>query len=181
MDMRVNKKGTIMANSYYQIAGQINKDERSKHYNIFLNDADEAQEMLNNEQFRHIYSVLRNKYQVIYKLFGEENFKRLSFEYFKYNPVQSVKLENYGKSFGDFIGSLPQLSEYKYLKWIAKLDWFWFNPVEEGSTIQLPKGTLNSWASIYKDQNSIEILIDEAIIENLQIQKIGKEIQIVAI
>lgn len=170
-----------MGNSYYQIASQLNKDERSKHYNIFLSDPVDEQESSNNEKFRQVYTILRNKYQVIYKLFGEDNFKKLSYEYFKYNPVQSAKIDAYGKTFSDFIGNFPQLAEFKYLKWIAKLDWFWFSPVDEGTTIQLPKGTLSSWASVYKDQALIDILIDESIIENLQIQKIGKEIKIVAI
>lgn len=170
-----------MDNNYYQIAGQLNKDKRSKHYNIFLNEPDTEQEIYNNEKFNQIYSLLKDKFQVVYKLFGEKNFRLLTLEYFKYNPIQSAKMETYGRSFPDFLGNLPQLNQYRYMKWIAKLDWFWFNPVNDGETIQLPKGTLISWASIYKEQDSIDIEIDESIIENLQIQKEGKEIKIVAI
>lgn len=171
-----------MENSYYQITQQISKDERSKHYNIFLHDAEEVQLIQNNEKFRQIESLLRTKYQVIFKLFGDKNFRFIAFEYFKYNPIQSSKLESYGKSFSDFIGSMDQLSDYRYLKWMAKLDWFWFDPsLEPGDSIQLPKGTLTSWASVYKNQNNIDIQIDESIIENLQIKKVGTEIQIVAI
>ena len=150
-------------------------------YKRQLYDSEEEQEIYNNQKFLQIYSILRNKYQVIFRLVGDQNFKKISYEYFKYNPVQSAREEHYGNSFSDFLGTLNQLSEFRYIKWLAKLDWFWFNPVSEGDTIQLPKGTLNSWASIYKNQESINIEINESVIENLQIQKIGKEIQIVAI
>lgn len=170
-----------MENSYYQITQQISKNERSKHYNIFLHDPEEEQQIQNNEKFRQIESLLRTKFQVIFKLFGEKNFRFVAYEYFKYNPVQSTKLEIYGKSFSDFLGSMDQLSDLRYLKWIAKLDWFWCSHTNAGDSIQLPKGTLNSWANIYKNQNNIEVQIDESIIENLQIKKVGKEIQIVAI
>ena len=170
-----------MENSYYQIADLFSKNSRSKHYDLFLNDPAEAQTLHNCEKFRKIESVLKEKFQVIHQLLGENNFRHISFEYFKYNPVQSAKFDSYGKSFSDFLGSYSLLVDYPYLKWLAKLDWFWFNRVENGESIQLPKGTLSSWACIYKNQNDIEIEINESIIERLQIQKIGKEIQIVSI
>jgi hypothetical protein len=170
-----------MENSYHQIIEQITKNERSKHYNLFLHDAGEEQQIYNNQKFLQIYNLLKDKYQVVFRLFGEDNFKYLAYEYFKFNPVQSAKLQNYGQSFSELLGTLDQLSQYKYLQWIAKLDWFWFNPVHEGDRIDLPVGTLQSWASIYKDQPEVDIQIDESITETLQIQKIGKETQIVAI
>lgn len=169
-----------MDNSYREIVNLLNsKNARSKHYNIFLHDPDSEQEMYNNKKFQQIYNILKNKYQVILRLFGERNFQKVAYEYFQYNPVQSSKLDHYGKSFSDFLGSVDQLREFRYLKWIAKLDWFWFGPVEDGDSITLPKGTLKSWSILYKDQDLVDISIDESIIETLQIKKVGKEIQIV--
>lgn len=167
-----------MENSYSQIKDHLARNERSRHYNIFLHTPEQEQEILNNEGFLKVNNLLKNKFQVLFKLMGEANFKNLSYEYFKYNPIHSSKMDSYGKTFPDFIASLTQLSNFKYLKWLAKLDWFWFNPIEEGQTIQLPKGTLSSWSSVLKAEDNIEIWIDESIIENLRVEKNGSQISL---
>jgi hypothetical protein len=170
-----------MENSYYQFAQQILKNEKSKHYNMFLIDEEEEQEKFNNEKFQHVLNLLKEKYQVTYKLFGEKNFTIISFEYFKYNPIQSSSSVNYGKTFSDFLGSVEELNDIRYVRWIAKLDWFWFTQTDYSGSVNLPKGTLHSWGNIYKDQNQIDINIDECIIEKLQIKKVGKEFTIVVV
>lgn len=168
-----------MENSYYQIAQQVLKDERSKHYDVFLQTSDEGQEKFNNEKFIDVFRILKNKHQIIYKLFGDLNFKILAYEYFLYNPVQSSTQDKYGKNFSEFLGSLEQLEELNYIKWLAKLDWFWFNERNHNDSIALPKGTLSSWGNIHKDEHFISIAVDESIIENVVIKKAGKEIALV--
>jgi len=170
-----------MENSYYQIAHQISKNERSKHYNIMLMDPDQAQEKFNTAKFLEVFNILKDKYQAAFKLFGENNFQSITYEYFLYNPIQSSSSETYGKSFPDFIASIGELSELKYVKWIAKLDWFWFTQVDYTGRIQLPQGTLESWGNIYKGEAQINIQINESIIEQLEIRSRGKEYTIVAV
>ncbi|MFT6631858.1 MAG: hypothetical protein ACJAS4_001819 [Bacteriovoracaceae bacterium] len=170
-----------MENSYHHIAHQLLKNEKSKNYGIYLSDEDQSQEKLNNEQFEQVYELLKDKYIVIHRLFGKANFVNICYEYFRYNPVQSSKKQNYGRTFPEFLDSMSEVEEHSFVPWLAKLDWFWTNCRELNEEIKLPKGTLNSWASVYKDQDEIDIAIDSRISETLAIKKVGNEYSIVVL
>jgi hypothetical protein len=168
-----------MDNSYHHIAHQILKNEKSKNHETYLSDEDSAQEKLNNEQFGQVYEQMKDKFTVIHKLFGENNFVNICYEYFRYNPVQSSKKKNYGHSFPEFLDSMSEVEEHIFIPWLAKLDWYWTSCRDSDDEIKLPKGTLNSWASVYKDQDSIDISIDTRLSETLSIKKVGNEYSIV--
>lgn len=169
-----------MQNSYYQIAHQLLKKDKSQHYNLFRSEIFEDQEKLNNEKFREVFNILKTQYPVVYKLFGEKNFMAICFEYFKVNPMHSRK-SNYGESFSHFMGSLEELAAFPFVKWMAKLDWFWMNNKSDlGAEILLPKGTLASWVNCMKDGPMIDILMDESIMERVCITREGSEIKIIA-
>ncbi len=168
-----------MDNSYHQIAHQILRNEKSKNYDLFLSTEDQSQEKLNNEQFQKVFLSLKDTYKVIYRLFGEENFLNICYEYFKYNPIQSASKSVYGKSFPDFLNSSSSLKAFPFLYWLASLDWFWTHCRESAETLAFPVGTLNSWASIYKNQSQIDIELDTNHEEVLAIKKVGNEYSIV--
>lgn len=168
-----------MNNSYHHIAHQILKNERAKNYDMELSSEEQAQKKLNNEQFEQVYLHLKSKYIALHRLFGQANFVNICYEYFKYNPVQSAKKESYGKSFPEFLDSLSEVEDFEFLPWIAKLDWFWTTSRDEGIEIELPKGTLVSWASAYKGQEQLSISLDTRISETLGIKKVGNEYSIV--
>lgn len=171
----------VMDNSYYQIGQQLLKNSRHKHYDIFdFDDEDQRQEWQNCEGFIQAFHLLKKKYQVIFKLFGEKNFEAIGYQYFLINPIHSSSKENYGKSFAEFLGTIEQIEAMKYLKWVAKLDWYWFHREIYDHPIQMPKGTLNSWANIFKGQDKIDIQIDESVIESVTIIREGNQFKIIA-
>lgn len=165
-----------MENSYYQFTHQLSRTEKSKHFDaIFKNDI-EDDPRFHAEDFLNVYYEMRDKFQVSAKLFGEANFKILIFEYLRLNPKHNRI--NYGEGFPDFIGNISALQQMRFIKWIAKLDWFWF--ADDKEAIQLPKGTLRSWGNLQRDEDQIEIAIDESIMESLAVEKVGNEYKIVA-
>jgi len=170
----------MVEDNYYQHTRNINRNNKSKHYDLFLYDTDEQQERLNNDKFLVVFNILKEKFQVIYKLFGEESFELISHEYFLINPAHLATKDNYGKSFPEFLDSIEQLQNYSYVKWLARLDWFWFSRENSLESFHLPKGTLNSWASIYKGLDSIDIFIDESVMEKLEIKLNGNQYSIVS-
>ena len=165
-----------MENSYYQIAQVLSKKMTSQHFNEIFNQPSEADPRFEDDFFLQVYRELKDKFQVCFKLFGELNFKILVYEYMRNVPYQR---DDYGHLFPEFLGQLPSLESMRYLKWIAKLDWFWF--ADDKDSINLPKGTLNSWANLQKGEDRIEIEVDESVMERLVVKKIGHEYRIIAV
>lgn len=168
-----------MTNPYHQIAHQILSKNKNKHYKHFLQDTEVEEKKYLSKEFINAFQILKDAFPATYKLFGSENFKKLAYFYSQYFQVDSNNTKKYGKKFPEFIQSIPSLVDLKYIKWIAKLDWFWTR--QEEQYILLPQGTLNSWGSVYKDSEQIEILIDEGHMEKLMIKKSGKEFSIIPV
>lgn len=165
-----------MENSYYQIAQVLSKKMTSQHFNEIFKQPSEEDPRFEDETFLQAFREMKDKYQVCYKLFGELNFKILVFEYMRNIPFER---DNYGHLFGEFLGQIPSLQQMRYIKWIAKLDWFWF--ADDKDSIKLPKGTLTSWGNLQKGEDHIEIEIDESIMEKLVVKKVGHEYRILAV
>ncbi|MBT4790739.1 MAG: hypothetical protein HON90_04145 [Halobacteriovoraceae bacterium] len=168
-----------MEKNYYQIAQQFNRNDNSSYYRALFDDVEKQQDEFNSEKFVQVFYMLKERYAAIFELLGEENFKKVSNHYFRYNPIQSSKFESYGKSFCDFLEYFEPLSEFRYLKWLAKLDWFWFAEKDSMQKMSFPKGTLVSWGNICKHSSKIDIQLDESIIEVLRIIKTNNEYKIV--
>ena len=163
-----------MESSYYQIAQQLTKAERARHLDaLFKKDVSDDPRFM-DDFFLKVFREMKDKYQVCFKLFGENNFKILVFEYLRNIAYTDV---GYGHLFPEFLGNIKAMESLRFVKWIAKLDWFWF--ADDKRSIQLPKGTLHSWGNLQKDQEDIEIEIDESIMERLVVKKHGKEFHIV--
>ncbi len=168
-----------MNQSYYQISQQLIRNAKSRNYDLFNFDPQASQEHLNDKKFQDAFNLLKEKYHVIYKLFGEENFNIICYEYFLYNPGHSASLDKYGHTFAEFLGNLGELEDFHFLKWLAKLDWFWYERERGKNQIQLPKGTLSSWVNIFSDTDALDILIDESIMECVRIEKSGNQYQMI--
>ncbi|PIR39552.1 MAG: hypothetical protein COV35_03320 [Alphaproteobacteria bacterium CG11_big_fil_rev_8_21_14_0_20_39_49] len=70
-----------------------------------------------------LHDTLKNRYEAICKLVGEQFFKYVTNQYIKANKPDSGNLDDYGHNFADFISNIPQLKDYQYLKDVAKLEW----------------------------------------------------------
>lgn len=168
-----------MNQSYDQLMHQIIRRENLKHFhNIFEEEKDEKQELVNNHAFEQIINILKERFVVLLRLVGQENFYKLVHEYFKYNPVHSAPREEYGKTFPHFLQTMDEIESYPYLYWLAELDWFWSMNKDHGKNQFFPKGTLQSWVSIYKDLPEIEISINLKEKEKVEIFKQGQEYSI---
>lgn len=164
-----------MDNSYYQIAHMFSRTEKSRHFDSLFKKDITHDPRFEDEFFLKVFREMKDKFQVSFGLFGESNFKILVYEYMRNIPYHE---EDYGHLFPEFLGNIKALNALRFVKWIAKLDWFWF--ADDAKSIQLPKGTLYSWSNLLKDQEDIDIQIDESIMEKLVVKKIGKEFQIVS-
>lgn len=162
-----------MVDSYNQIAHQIlskkNHDLFHKHFNEFEVDNQKYLE----KDFLIALELLKKSYPATFKLFGETNFKKLTYMFCKYYPYNHSDLKKYGKKLPDFLAALPSLNEYVFLKWIAKVDWFWTQHDEVDMIA--PLGTHISWKSVMRNDKDIEIDIDEHHLEKLTLQKNGNE------
>ncbi len=167
-----------MAQSYDQLSQQIIKRENLKHFHTLFDEDLEKQEVVNNQAFQKIIDILKERFLVLYKLVGEDNFNKLVHEYFKYNPLQSASSDEYGKSFPHFLQIMDEVESYPYLVCLAELDWFWSMEKNSGLVKSFPKGTLKSWGSIYKGLDQIEIQINLKEKENLSIIGQGNEFTI---
>lgn len=168
-----------MNNSYNQIAHQFLNKDKSSQFNVFMQEIDLEDSKYLTKEFISAFRSLAESHPAIFILFGDANFKKLVFFYVQYFLLSEENAAKYGKQFGGFIQALPSLANMNYLKWIAKLDWFWTH--QDQQYILLPKGTLESWGSVYKDSEEINILIDENFMEKLTIQRSGNEVSIVKI
>jgi hypothetical protein len=154
------------------------RNEKSKNYDLFHDDAFPNQDAVNNEKFQEIFNLLKDKYKVVYKLFGEENFQAVSFEYYQYNPLHSAIIKDYGMSFPNFLENLEQLADYSFIKWLARVDWFWSSEKHNNKELTVPKGTLHSWANLYKDLPLVDIMLSENEGETIYIEQVGNQFSI---
>jgi len=168
-----------MQNTYNPIAAQVAKLENAKRSNLFLQNMSIDYDHFENEGFVKVFDSLKEKFEITYELLGDANFKTLVLSFLKTNPVQSAKSEKFGKNFPEFLGSVPEMKSFYFIKYIAMLDWFWFITDSPRDTIRLPKGTLHSWGSVARGEDAINIMIDESEVEILCVQKNGKEYSIV--
>ncbi len=165
-----------MQNSYYQIAQMFSRKATLKQFDEMFHQPEKEDPRFQDDFFIKVFIEMKEKFQVSFKFIGEENFKILVYEYLRNVPYQN---DDYGHLFPEFIGQIPVLEQMRYLKWIAKLDWFWFADNKE--SITLPKGTLNSWGNLQRDEEQIQIEIDESVMERLVVKKFGNEFKIVAV
>ena len=169
-------KGRKMENPYYQLAGQKKRIEKTKFFKELFSSEDEIQDQLNDEVFRNIFLMLLKRFPVTSKLVGDKNFALLAFEYFKVNPVQSVSIDDYGRSLPTFLLNLNQMQEFGFLPYLAMLDWFWVMDKDSHKRILLPQGTLKSWSGLFKDQDDrVSIEINPYEEEVIAVEKRGKE------
>ena len=167
-----------MQNTYNPIAAQVAKLENAKRSSLFMREIDIDHSRFEDDGFRRVFDFLKSKFEITYQLLGDNNFKTLVFDFIQTNPIQSAKSEKFGQNFPDFLGSIPQMKSFYFIKYIAMLDWFWFITDSPRATIQLPKGTLKSWGSVARGEDAINIEIDESEVETLSIKKSGKEYSI---
>lgn len=159
------------------IRRQSNDDE-----NIFKGDYGPSLKIYQNNYLFSLLDTLKNKYQIVLKLLGDENFNFFAREYIYLTPSKNSNIDQYGSSFGEFLESKKELSEMGYIKYIAELDNYWFQ-LYEGSdaTIELPIGVLKLWGKLKNDEELDGIEIDEEkcevvyfIVENSEYQLITK-------
>ncbi len=167
-----------MQNSYQQIAYKALKDRRRNKYLDAVFHDEQKQAQFNNESFLKIFTLMQKKYQVVARLVGEDNFQIICYQYFKFNPIQSASSSEYGATFPRFLASLEQLQDFKFLPWLAKVDWFWFCKKDSHESLIAPKGTLSSWANVYKDLPQIDVLLLENEFEEIRISSDGNEYKI---
>ncbi len=165
-----------MENSYQQIIHQLPKKQKIQHFDSIFKELDvESGTKYLDKNFLKAYQKLQQSYPAIFKLIGQDNGKIIAYQYFRYFPI-SDKNNQYGKAFADFIHSHPAMIHLKYLKWIAKLDWFWTH--KDQQYILLPKGTFHSWGNIFSDTNELDVNIDEHFMERLVIKKTAQDYKI---
>jgi hypothetical protein len=137
--------------------------------------------------YKHNYlmsliSVLRNKYSVTLQVLGEDNFKFFARFYIYSNPSTSPNIDDYGIDFDIFLSKRNELDEIGYLKYIARLDLYWFNAYENlSSPIELPCGVLDLWGKLKNSQDVKSIEIDEDTVEKITVVSEGDEIHLLAI
>ena len=169
-----------MFNTYNNLPHKIFTNE---HFSSF--ELDENQTAKNksydDESFIEICDILRSHYEVMFKLLGEENFKLLTLNFIRLDPTLSVNSKNYGITFSEFLGNTPELDEYLYIKFVAKLDWFWSMRFSEKNLLVLPKGTLESWGHLNRDEDDIQIDINYQQDETLKIEKLGNQYSILSL
>ncbi len=163
---------------YSQLAQKFFKNKKSKNFDFYVTEEVNRQDEYNNEKFLEVYEILKSKFKVVYMLFGEKNFQAIAFEYFQYNPVQSAVSKEYGFSFPKFLSELEQLQDFTFIKWLARVDWFWSTEKNSGKELVIPKGTLNSWANVYKDLPQVDIMLSENEGETIYIEKDGNHYSI---
>lgn len=167
-----------MNQSYEQLMHQIIRRENLKHFHTIFDDELEKQEVVNNHAFEQIINILKQRFSVLYRIVGDVNFNKLVHEYFKYNPLQSASMEEYGKTFPHFLQTMDEIEAFPYLYLIAQLDWFWAMRTGDNQIETFPKGTLDSWVSIYKNLPEVEISINLKEKEKVAIFKEGQEYSI---
>jgi hypothetical protein len=170
-----------MENNYNPIAAQILKLETGKRSKLFQNEIALERQIFEDEIFLKAINNLKNKFQVVAKLLGDENFNSVVLRFIATNPLQSSNPNKYGHNFAEFLISLDELSRFDFLYFLAQLDWYWFTENEAGPNIVFPKGTLKSWASLISEGAEINIDIDITKRETLKILKQNNEYQIVEV
>lgn len=67
--------------------------------------------------------ALKEIYNIIYKLIGEECFENLAKIYIPQNLSYSYQLQNYGRHFANFLAKFLPLKQLPYLADLAELEW----------------------------------------------------------
>ncbi len=169
-----------MFNTYNNLPHKVFKNDQFSSFQLDENQAIKNKSF-EDESFIEICDILRSHYEVTFKLLGEDNFKLLTLTYIRLNPSLSVNSKNYGETFSEFLGNTPELNGFPYMKFIAKLDWFWSVRVTESNLLVLPKGTLNSWGHLNRDEDDIQIEINYEEDETLKIEKTGNQYTIISL
>ena len=163
-----------MQSSFHPIMQNIFENQLNKRKKEF----NEIEKFFEQEDFRNVYNFLKTKFQVTFKLMGESNSEYLTYFYMKQNPALLMGKKSYGENFPEFLVSIPELENFQYLFFIARLDWYWFAFDGARPNITLPLGTLKSWGSLARGEDQIEIEIDLALRETLEVVKINNSFEI---
>ena len=135
----------------------------------------------NNYLYGHI-SALERKFTSIVKALGHENFNYFARLFIIKNPSKSENIDNYGFRFESFLAEQNELLEMGYLKYLARLDLFWFESFKNlGKSIGLPKGIFSLWDSLINEKEIDEIEIVEQFNEKIIMMKEEEEILLVLI
>lgn len=69
--------------------------------------------------------AIADMYPVVKRLLGDEAFRMLATAYVRNYPPSDRTLLLYGDAFADFLASIPELSELRYLSDVARLEYAW--------------------------------------------------------
>ncbi len=167
-------KGLFMGNlgnsQNYSVINEILMKEKHKYFHPFLSSDEETQSDINDHVFFNILAELKGKFKALFLLTGAENFEKLIYEYFKYNPAHSAKMDDYGASLPQFMEGMDEIDRFPYLVWIAQIDWFWSQRNGKSSSLTLPKGSLSSWRNIYDNSSSLNLNFDTHNTEEIRVE-----------
>ena len=106
---------------------------------------------------------LKGKFEVTEKILGRKNFSFFCRSFVYESPSHSQNLDDYGEGLPNFLSQKKELEEIGYIKYLAKLDWFWFHSEQNlNKELLLPKGILGLWGKIKNSQDIGEIVLEES-------------------